>query len=236
MSHEAVLFDLDNTFYPYAPANEAGKRAALEAFHERGYKLGREQFDELYASARHEAKRELGGTAASHGRFIYFKRALRHHADVHDAADAFAIGEAYWEGYLRRMEPFDGVKSVLDSVREAGVVVVTNLTTQIQLRKLARLGIDDRIDRLITSEEVGREKPSALPFTAALSRLDCRPSEAVMVGDNVVADIEGANAVGIETVLFAGGTGETPAPAELTGRRRPDHRIDDLPALAEVLA
>ena len=236
MSHEAVCFDLDNTLYPYAPANEAGKRAALEAFRERGYELGRAQFDEVYANARHEAKRELDGTAASHGRFIYFKRALRRHAGVHDAADAFAIGEAYWEGYLSRMEPFDSVESVLDSVREASVVVVTNLTTRIQLRKLARLGIDDRIDRLVTSEEVGREKPSALPFTVALSRLDCRPSEAVMVGDNVVADIEGANAVGMETVLFAGGTGETPATKALTDQRRPDHRVDDFAALSEVLA
>jgi hypothetical protein len=35
-----------------------------------------------------------------------------------------------------------------------------------------------------------------------------------------------------EAVLFGGGTGETPAPTELTGRRRPDHRVDGVPALA----
>ena len=238
MEYEAVCFDLDNTLYPYAPCNEAGKRAALSAFRDRDYDLDRERFDELYARARADAKRELRGTAASHERFVYFKRALRIHADVHDAADAFAIGEAYWDGYVAEMEPFDGVEATLDALRESGlaIVVVTNLTTRVQLRKLARLGVDDRIDRLVTSEEVGREKPSALPFAAALSALDVRPSEAVMVGDNVVADVEGGNSVGMETVLFTGGTGEDPVADDLTGPRRPDHRIDELSALPEVLA
>ncbi|MFC5277678.1 HAD family hydrolase [Halorubrum rubrum] len=238
MEYEAVCFDLDNTLYPYDPCNEAGKRAALSTFRERGYDLDRERFDELYARARADVKRETAGTAASHERFVYFKRALRRHADVHDAADAFAIGEAYWDGYVAEMELFDEVEETLDALREAGlaVVVVTNLTTRVQLRKLAHLDIDDRIDRLVTSEEVGREKPSALPFTAALSALDLRASEAVMVGDNVVADVEGANAVGMRTVLFTGGTGENPTGDELAGPRRPDHRIDEFAALPEVLA
>ena len=238
MEYEAVCFDLDNTLYPYEPCNEAGKLAALSAFRERGYDLDRERFDELYARARTDAKRELRGTAASHERFVYFKRALRLHADVHDAADAFAIGQAYWDGYVAEMELFDGVETTLDALREGGlaVVVVTNLTTRVQLRKLSSLGVDDRVDRLVTSEEVGREKPSALPFAAALSALDVRPSEAVMVGDDVVADVVGGNAVGMETVLFTGGTGTDPAADDLVGPRRPDHRIDELAALPEVLA
>ncbi len=238
MRYEAVLLDLDDTLYPYAPCNEAGKRAALAAFRERGYDIDRDRFDDLYATGREEAKRELRGTAASHERFIYFKRALRSHADHHDAADALAIGEAYWEGYIDRMEPFDGVTEVLASVRESGsaVGVVTNLTTRVQLEKLERLGIDDHVDRLVTSEEVGREKPSALPFTTMLAALDIPPSDAVMVGDNPTADVEGANAVGMDSVLFTGGSREPPAPDALTGVTEPDHRVDEFAALTEVIA
>ncbi len=238
MSYEAVLFDLDNTLYPYAPCNEAGKRAALSAFRERGYEIDRERFDELYLTGRREAKRELRGTAASHDRFLYFKRAIRAHAGVHDAGDALAAGEAYWEGYMKRMEPFDGVEDVLTSIRESGaaVAVVTNLVTRVQLEKLDRLGFDEYVDRLVTSEEVGREKPSALPFTTALAALDIAPSEAIMVGDNEIADVEGANAVGIDSVLFTGGTGDVPTTDELAESERPDHRVDEFAALAEVVA
>jgi len=228
MSYEAVFFDLDNTLYPYAPCNEAGKQAALAAFRERGYEMDRETFDELYAAGRREAKRETRGTAASHDRHIYFKRALREYAGERDAADALAIGDAYWEGYASQMELCDGVERVFDALTEAGtdVAIVTNLTTRVQLQKLSRLAIDDRIDRLVTSEEVGREKPSAIPFTTALAAFDRRPSEALMVGDNVDADVAGANAVGMDTALFVA-DGDAPADAgslsngaQTTGRTR----------------
>lgn len=241
MSYEAVCFDLDNTLYPYEPCNEGGKRAALATFRERGYEMDREAFDELYATGRRETKRETSGTAASHARHIYFKRALRHHADVHDAATAFALGEAYWGGYMDEMELCDGVETVLDALRTAGtsVAIVTNLTTHVQLEKLARLGIDERVDRLVTSEEVGREKPSAIPFTTALARLDLRPSEALMVGDNVEADIAGANAVGMDTAFFdadlAVDSGDADDdPDDLSGPRRPNYRLDEFADLTEV--
>jgi len=235
MSYEAVLFDLDNTLYPYAPCNEAGKRAALATFREHGYEMDRSTFDDLYATARREAKREVRGTAASHERFLYFKRALRTHADTHDAATALAVGEAYWDGYMSAMDRCDGVASTLATLREAGVAVavVTNLTTHVQLEKLVRLGVDEHVDRLVTSEEVGREKPSAIPFTTALSAFDLRPSEALVVGDNAEADVAGGNAVGTETALFVA-DGAAPADEELRAERRPDHRLDAFDDVLEV--
>ncbi|ELZ55214.1 MULTISPECIES: HAD family hydrolase [Halorubrum] len=237
MSYEAVLFDLDNTLYPYAPCNEAGKRAALDALRERGYDLDREAFDDLYATGRREAKRETRTTAASHDRHVYFKRGLFRRAGEPDVAGALAAGDAYWDGFLDEMALCEGVEPLFDALSAAGtdVAVVTNLTTRVQLRKLARLGIDDRIDLLVTSEEVGREKPSALPFTTALAELDYRPSEALAVGDNVDADIAGGNAVGVDTALFVA-DGDAPDAADLTGPRRPDHRLDALADLTEVAA
>ncbi|EMA66500.1 HAD-superfamily hydrolase, subfamily IA, variant 1 [Halorubrum aidingense JCM 13560] len=235
MSYEAVFFDLDNTLYPYSPCNEAGKRAALAAFREHGYDMDRETFDELYATGRREAKREVRHTAASHERVIYFKRALRNHADVHDAAAALAVGEAYWDGYMDEMSLCDGVEGVLTALSEAdtSVAIVTNLVTRVQLEKLTRLGIDAHVDRLVTSEEVGREKPSAVPFTTALAALDLRPSEVLVVGDNAEADIAGANALGIDTALFVA-DGDAPADDELRDSQRPDYRLSEFADLTEV--
>ncbi len=246
MGYEAALFDLDDTLYPYPPCNEAGKRASFGTFHDLGYDLDRDEFDDVYLAARRETKRELEGTAASHERFLYFKRALRLHAGIHDADAALALGEAYWEGYLDAMEPFAGVENALNELREAEIdlVVVTNLTTRIQLEKLSRLGVDDLFDRVVTSEEVGREKPSALPFTTALAALDRRPSEAVVVGDTVAADVVGGNAIGADTVLFdaraaEGGGRQADAGVDvegLVGVERPDHVVSSFPSLVEVIA
>ncbi len=235
MSIDVVCFDLDDTLYPYPPCNEAGKTAALETARDRGYELDREAFESLYQRGRRDVKREIPGTAASHERFLYVKRGLELQTGTAKPSDATAIGEAFWSAYLDEMSPYPDVEETLAVLQEWGldVAIVTNLTTRIQLEKLDRLGIGPYIDLLLTSEETGREKPGSVMFTLALARLDRRPSEAMMVGDNVEADIAGANAVGLETVLFDS-AGEIDDDA-LTGDRKPDHRIDAVSDVLEVL-
>lgn len=232
MEYRAVFLDLDDTLYPYPPCNEAGKRAALATLRERGYDLDREAFDALYRESRREVKRELAGTASAHERFLYFKRAVEIHTGEHDAALALALGEAYWDAYVAEMDPFPGVAETIADLQAAGVdvAVVTNLTTRIQLTKLDHLGVSEDVDLLLTSEETGREKPGSVMFTLPLARLALRPAEVLMVGDSLDADVEGANAVGLDTALF-NGPGDVPE----TGRRAPDYVFAEFADLSEVV-
>ncbi|AGB30705.1 HAD-superfamily hydrolase [Natrinema pellirubrum DSM 15624] len=235
MRAKAVLFDFDNTLYPYAPCNRAGKDAARAAARELGYEFDRGGFEAFYQTGRRAIKREVPGTAASHDRYLYFKRALERHTGRPKPTEALALGEAYWRAYIDAMELLPDVEATLESLRDRGidVGVVTNFTARTQLEKLEAVGLGDDLDLLVTSEETGREKPGSVMFTLALSRLDRRPSEAVMVGDNVEADIVGANAVGLETVLFSADGDDPDGPLE--GDREPDHRIDSVAALPEVV-
>ncbi|WP_440763950.1 HAD family hydrolase [Natronorubrum sp. DTA7] len=232
MTTTTVLFDLDDTLYPYPPCKEAGLEAARTTALDLGYEFDRAGFDAFYQSGRREVKRELSGTAATHERFLYFKRALEERTGEPRVGDALALGEAFWEAYVDEMELFDSVAETFETLGENGVAVgiVTNLTTRIQLEKVDRLGLEAHIDLLLTSEETGREKPGSVMFTLALSRLESRPSEAVMVGDDVEADIVGANAVGLETVLW-----NADPETSLEGHRAPDHRLDAFGELTEVI-
>ncbi|AEN04697.1 HAD family hydrolase [Halolamina sp.] len=230
MQYRAVLFDLDDTLYPYPPCNEAGKQAAFETFQALGYDVSHEPFRELYQEARREVKRELTGTAAAHERFLYFKRLITIHTGSHHSGDTLALGEAYWEAYLDEMELFAGVEETFAELQEAGidVAIVSNLTTRIQLKKLRRFDLEEQIDYLLTSEETGREKPSSVMFTLTLARLDTRPSEALMVGDSPEADIEGGNAVGLSTALVNNDT------QDLADWQQPDFRLDTVGDVLEV--
>ncbi|WP_348612546.1 HAD family hydrolase [Halobaculum rarum] len=247
MAVDAVLFDLDDTLYPYDPCNEAGTRAAFETYRDRGGDLDADAFEARRGRARRATKREVGATASSHSRHIYYKRLVADLPGPFDADLARALGDAYWDAYLGEMTAFDGALPTLDALRDAGVgvAVVTNLTTRVQLRKLARLGVDERLDALVTSEEVGREKPAAPVFTTALARLDRTPSEALVVGNSLANDIEGGNALGMETALFNGPEGDATGGADDGGDadrteaapnevRTPDHRLDSLAAVTEV--
>lgn len=233
MPNDVALFDLDDTLYAYPPCNRAGKREAWRTALELGYDLDRDAFESLYQEGRRETKRELAGTASAHERFLYFKRAIQIHTGTHKTEHALALGEAYWDAYVREMALYDDVEPVLRALQAEGVDVgvVTNLTTRIQLEKIHHLGIEPYVDLLLTSEETGREKPSSVMFTDPLAQLDARPSEATFVGDSPTSDVEGANAVGLQTVLFD----PRHEHDDLEGRMVPDHHIQAFASVTEVL-
>ena len=62
------------------------------------------------------------------------------------------------------------------------------------------LGLDDLLDGLVNSATTGFEKPHPEAFAAA-RRAAGDPEELWMVGDNAVADVEGAERAGIPAIL-----------------------------------
>lgn len=68
-------------------------------------------------------------------------------------------------------------------------------------------------------------KPAPEFFRAGLARLDCRPGEAVVIGDDIVGDVQGAQRVGIRGVLVR--TGKFRA-SDLEGGIRPDAVLDSI--------
>jgi len=64
------------------------------------------------------------------------------------------------------------------------------------------LGLSRYLDFVISSANLGRIKPEASIFQAALRRAGVEPGEAVHVGDHYYADVMGARSVGIHPVLL----------------------------------
>ncbi|XP_065861407.1 uncharacterized protein [Euphorbia lathyris] len=88
-------------------------------------------------------------------------------------------------------------------LKDAGVklAVVSNFDTR--LRKLLKdLNVIDLFDALIISSEVGYEKPDPNIFKAALDEIGVGCRKAVHIGDDLKADKDGANAVGIDCWLW----------------------------------
>lgn len=69
------------------------------------------------------------------------------------------------------------------------------------------LGLDDLIERAITSAVTGYEKPNAAMFDLALE-LSGRPDRVWMVGDSPSADVDGATVVGIPALLVRSPDGD----------------------------
>jgi phospholysine phosphohistidine inorganic pyrophosphate phosphatase len=68
-------------------------------------------------------------------------------------------------------------------------------------------------------------KPAPEFFQAGLARVDCPPREAVIVGDDIVGDVQGAQRVGLRGVLVRTGKFRE---QDLAGEIRPDAVLDSI--------
>ena len=209
MRAKAVLFDLDDTLYEYAPCNRRALAAARQVFGG-AFEIPEQEFHALHDEVRGQLARELRGQAASHNRALFFKRMVEAVAGGRHPAAAGLVRrmyDAYWEAFYERMQPQANALEVLTSLKASGpLVLVSNHTALPQLGKIAALGFDGLFDAVVTSEEAGAEKPAARIFEIALERAGVRAEEAVMIGDDPETDIAGAAAVGmrsIQTLEFA---------------------------------
>jgi putative hydrolase of the HAD superfamily len=72
---------------------------------------------------------------------------------------------------------------------------------------LARCGLGDALDGVVTSAEAGARKPDPAIFSPALVIAGCSAPEALYVGDTPAEDVAGARAAGIRTLLIDRGGG-----------------------------
>jgi len=98
--------------------------------------------------------------------------------------------------------PLPGAIEALDELRGRGVRLglLTNGSARHQRWKIERFALETHFDYVGIEGEVGFGKPEAEAFLRALRALGAAPADAWMVGDNLVFDVGGAQAVGMHGV------------------------------------
>jgi putative hydrolase of the HAD superfamily len=198
----AVLFDWNNTLMCFEWDDELlaeGHRAGLAAIGRGGAAELTERFRsvELVPGSDYRAtlRRLLGGA-------------------TEDELDRFVEAEfAAWEPAAQLAST---THALLEALRARGLklAVVANAWPEpahLLRRELARLGVGERVDAAVFSDEAGARKPEAAIFQRALSELGVSAEEAVFVGDKLEEDVGGAAALGMTTVQalwFAADDGE----------------------------
>ena len=126
------------------------------------------------------------------------------------------------------------MKELLDDIRLLGIptAIVTDLTAQIQFRKVVYFGLDHYFDYIVTSEEAGFDKPHEAPFQIAREKMQPKGDCIWMIGDNPVNDIRGArekiNAVTLQKVHDGVDIG--------TGENAPDASFNKFGELRRLIA
>ncbi|MEO8874476.1 MAG: HAD family hydrolase [Polyangiaceae bacterium] len=193
----ALLVDLDDTLYDYAPVDGAARNSLFAAI---SSDLGIERavVEKAWDESRARVKARLGKRASSHSRLLYLMD-LAHRLDAPRALKKVrAWDELFWKTYVSEAKLRTGVLPLLRAFRARGgkVAIVTDLTLAPQLDKLDAFALFDEVDAVVASEEVPEDKPAREIFDLALERLGVRGEECLVVGDSAEKDGAGARAIG----------------------------------------
>jgi 2-haloalkanoic acid dehalogenase type II len=146
----------------------------------------------------------------------------------HDIDPApFVAGLTEW---LRSPPVFEETHAVLDELRRRGIPVclVSNADHNDLLLALAARGI--QADHVVTSESARSYKPDATIFRRALAETGWSPERVMHVGDSLHSDVGGAKAAGLWAVWVCRSVRISDI-----GTAKPDHRIDNLAGLLELV-
>jgi putative hydrolase of the HAD superfamily len=78
--------------------------------------------------------------------------------------------------------------------------IVTNGPPDLQRTKISLSGLEELVEAVVISGEVGVGKPDQRIFRVALEALGVDAARAVMVGDNAQRDVAGARASGLRAI------------------------------------
>jgi 2-haloacid dehalogenase len=227
MSYSIFLLDLDHTLFD----TDASEVAAFEQTMLAAGVQDAERYLSPYQKINLElwAAVERGEISPNVIRTSRFERLVIEEgldADPLQMADDFVNGlGAYGELY-------DGAHDVLQHLSaSASLAMVTNGLGEVQRARIERLGISDYFDAVAISAELGVAKPDVGIFDDVFQSLGS-PSKntAVMVGDNLSADIRGGVNYGIATCWF------NPHGRPNNGTDQSDHEIENLNELRPLLA
>jgi putative hydrolase of the HAD superfamily len=114
-----------------------------------------------------------------------------------------SLAEAYIDFLPLNNHLFPGTIELLDYLKpNYRLHIITNGFEEVQTLKLRNSNIESYFQTVTNSERVGVKKPNPLIFQFALNQANSTPERSMMIGDNIEADILGAKAVGMHTLLF----------------------------------
>ena len=192
---QAIIFDLDDTLWEVGPVIVRAEHAMLAFLAERYPRvLERHTLDSMRDV---RARMAIEHPAMRHD-FTWLRlESLRYHARDSGYPEAMA-DEVFAVFYRARNEVvlYDDVRPALERLHgRYRLFAVSNGNAD-----LASIGIAGYFERALAARDAGMLKPDPRIFALLLERAGLDAARALHVGDDVVADVEGARRAGVTPV------------------------------------
>lgn len=130
------------------------------------------------------------------------------------------------------VKEYKGVLETVQTLKEKGykLGIVTTKMYDSVLRGIRFANLEPFFDCIIALDHVTKEKPDPEPIFKALEKLDSKPEEAIMVGDNYHDILAGKNAG-----TLTAGVGWTIKGRDFLAKFEPDYMLENMSDLFTIL-
>jgi len=193
--YKGILLDLDNTLYQYQALHELAFSKQIAYLADiSSYSI--EEIEAAYSTAKIRVKNTLPATASSHNRLLYAQITCEL-LSLDALSHSLKLYNIYWDSFIQELRLSQDARQFFSNYGHLPICLVTDLTADIQHKKIAHLELMKWVNFVVTSEEAGCEKPHPFIFELALRKLNLTSTQVCMIGDNYQKDIIGAKQLGI---------------------------------------
>lgn len=228
-TYKHIFFDLDRTLWDF----DANSRAALTDIFEKHNLKQYFKSPEIFIRGYHKHNDILweryrqGNIKKELLRSLRFEETLRD-VRVNNPALAKEIGEDYLQKSVEKTILFPGTHETLGYLHNKYLLyILTNGFSETQFGKLKNCDLAKYFTHVFTSETIGFNKPHPKIFQWAMTSVNAKKQECLMIGDDIEVDILGAKNCGMDQVFFN--------PDKIETTVKPTCTIESLIELKEIL-
>ena len=198
---KAVIFDLDNTLCnttkALAPSLSTCYRFLANHYSEIDEKKFIELQGKIFDKLTRKQKIPLYSSQALLWHEIFYRLKLKIKPDLIKELILLLDDEL-----AKNVELFPNVETMLQQIKKMKLktAILSNGSYVSKASRFEFLNLKEYIDVLVSSDLVRRDKPSHRAFSYVLKRLEVKPEEAIFVGDELEADIHGAQNFGMKAI------------------------------------
>jgi len=191
---EGVVFDLDNTLLDFMKMKQVAVRSAIKGMIEAGLEINeKKSFEDiitLYEKIGWENQKVFN---------VFLENSIGHVDNKFLAAGVVAYRRAREANLLA----YPNVNKTLIELTKLGMklAVVSDAPSREAWMRIYYLNLHHFFDVVVTFDDSGERKPSAIPFEMALKKLDLKPYSSLMIGDWPERDVVGAKKIGMRTAF-----------------------------------
>lgn len=206
MKIQHIFFDLDNTLWDhrrnaYLTIKDLFDREEITF----KYNIDFEEFHSLY----HEINEKLweqirdGEIDKEYLRKHRFYDTFNHFG-INDLELSMYFEEHFLDKILNYNHLVEGAEYILDYLKAKNLTlhIISNGFQEVTERKCILSGIDHYFQTITSADSVGVRKPNPAIFDYSLGLAKAEKEESILIGDDWIADVTGAQSFGMDVIFF----------------------------------